>query len=259
MIESILQEFRAAEESISWAEEAFGELQSLMSAFFKGDFAAIVEELDPNTGENVQKIKFSGQIPKSFRRKATEALTNARHSFDQAIYATRVIMPGRAPKSVYYPWAQSPTDVDRLLASRPIDPRLWDTIRGHQPYGTSDTHVGGDDLIRTLATIANNKHTVGLSVQGHIATTRFPNIAVEHALTFSMYAPRWDSRKNEAELMRWIGDMKTDGEYEFSFVICLKDAKLAQPVEIGFALDAFTTKAKQVCESLKAKCIELAG
>ena len=236
MRDKILREFETVEESIGWAEEAFSELQAVMSDFFKGDIATIFNEFDPDTGENVQKIKFTGQIPKSFRRKATEALTSARHSFDQAIYASSVIVPRRPSKSVYYPWAQTPTDVDRLLNSRPIDQRLWDTIRLHQPYGTSDAYPGGNDLIRSLATIANNKHTVGLSIQAHIASTKFPDITAEHVESFAMLTPRWDPRKNEAELMRWKGDVKTNGEYDFSFVICLKDPKLTELVEIGFAL-----------------------
>lgn len=253
----IAEEFAPAEESISWAESATSELDVLIRAFFKGDVAEIVVEFDPDTGENVQKLKFKAKIPKDFRRKATEAINNARHSFDQSIFAARNVLGQRAAKSVYYPWAQNPTDLDGLLKARAIDPRLWDTIRAHEPYPTSDTYPGGDDLIRMLATIANNKHTVGLSVNGLIAETKFPSIVGGFVESLSVLSPRWDARKREAELVRWKGNVQIDGEYQFAFVICLEDTPLSKPVDVMLALRSFTQRAKTVCETIKAKCLKL--
>ena len=253
------EEFAPAEDSIDWAESAADELSTLITAFFKRDVASIVVEDDPNTGGKVQKLKFTADIPKDFRRKATEALNNARHSFDQSVFAARNILTGRSAKSVYYPWSQNPTDLSRLLQTRGIDQRLWDTIRTHEPYPTSDLYAGGDDLIRTLATIANNKHTVGMMVNGLIAQTKFPNITGRTVHQLKVLNPQWDARKKEAELVRWVGDVEIDGDYQFKFVICLKDSRLAKPVDAMLAVRHFTQRAKEVCESIKAKCVELAS
>lgn len=259
MIDRIDEEFAPAEDSIDWAEGAARELDDLIRAFFERDVASIIVEDDPNTGGKVQKLKFTADIPKDFRRKTTEALNNARHSFDQSVFAARNILAGRAAKSVYYPWSQSPTDLDRLLQARGVDQRLWDTIRAHEPYPTSDVYAGGDDLIRTLATIANNKHTVGLTVNGLIAQTKFPNITGHTVRNLEVLVPQWDTRKKEAELVRWVGDVEIDGDYQFRFVICLKDSRLSQPVDAMFALRSFTQRAKTVCETIKTKCFELAS
>lgn len=258
MTGAVEREFAPAEESIDWAEGAISELHTLIDAYFKRDVAEIVTEIDPDTGDNVQKLKFTADIPKNFRRKATEALNSARHSFDQSVFAARNILSKRSAKGVNYPWAAKPTDLDRLLRERGIDPRLWDTIRAHEPYPTSDAYAGGHDLTRTLATIANNKHTVGLSVTGLITQFRAPDIIAHAVQNLQFGNPKWDPRKNEAELVRWQGDLEVKGDYKFRFVICLKDARLSQPVDVLLALRHFTQKAKTACETIKAKCLELA-
>lgn len=251
------EEFAPAEESIDWAEGAVVELDALIKDFFERDVATIVVEDDPNTGGKVQKLKFTADIPKDFRRKATEALNNTRHSFDQSVFAARNVLTGRAAKSVYYPWSQSPTDLERLLQTRGIDKRLWGTLREHQPYPTSAQYVGGDNLARTLATIANNKHTIGLTVNGRITRTKFPKITGNAVHNLEVLSPQWNARRKEAELLRWVGDVEIDGGYQFTFVICLQDVRLSQPVDVMLALHYFTQKAKVVCESIKAKCLEL--
>lgn len=251
---SVENAFLPSEESIDWAEGATNELNASIDSFFKRDVAEIVVEIDRDTGDNVQKLKFKAAIPKDFRRKATEALNNARHSFDQSMFAARNILGKRSAKGINYPWAQDLTDLNRLLRARAVDPRLWDTIRAHAPYHASGTHAGGDNLIRTLATIANNKHTVGLAVNGLIEQTRFPDIT---GGTMSLMAPRWDPRKNEADLLRWQGDIEIKGDYKFTFVMCLEDSRLSEPVDAIFALRGFTQKAKRVCQTIKAKCLEL--
>ena len=225
MICSVGHKFLAPEDSICWAQDAINELDQLITEFFKGDIAKIVTEFDSKTGENVQKLKFLADIPKNFRRKATEALISAKHSFDQTIFTACNVISPRPISRVNYPWSQSPTDLDRLLTKRGVNPEIWDTIRKHQPYPTSDSHSGGDDLIRTLATIANNKHTIGLSVNGQIESIRFPDIRGGITQSMKILSPIWNPQKNEAELIKWIGDVKIDGDYNFAFKICLKDSR----------------------------------
>jgi hypothetical protein len=69
--------------------------------------------------------------------------------------------------------------------------------------------------------------------------------------------PVWNPKKNEAELQRWRGDLEIKGDYEIGFAICLTDSRLAHPVDIVTTLDLFTKKARTVCSSLKAKCLEI--
>jgi len=174
MTNAIKSEFSRAYESISWAEEAILELNMEIRDFFKKDIATVITEVNPNTREHVQKLRMTQLLPKHFRRKATEALTNSRHAFDQATFAARNLTGKRSQKSVYYPWSQSPTDLKRLLSERGLDNALWRTFESHEPYPRSDAYIGGDDVMRSLATMANGKHTVGLSIQAHITRVGLP-------------------------------------------------------------------------------------
>jgi hypothetical protein len=220
-----------------------------------------VTEVDSQTGENVQKVKFLKSIPTEFRRKVTESLLNTRHAFDQALFAACNVVSGRDSKERYYPWAQDPTDLEHLLRSkhRKIDERLWNTVRSHEPYRRANTHTGGNDLIRSLATLANQKHTIGLGIGGNITMTSFPNIAASPATNLRVLAPVWNSKKNEAELLRWIGGkIRTDGNYQINFEVILSGAALSGPVNAIGALVDFRAKAQSVIESLQARCLEVA-
>jgi hypothetical protein len=256
MSEAIDAAFVPPQESVGWAQDAIEELNREAHRFFNGDFKTIFTEVDTKTGENVRKVRLTQALPAMFRRKANEALTTTKHAFDQAAFAARNLTSGRDAKLVYYPWAQNPRDLERRIIG--FDERLWDTFRGHQPYPRGDGYTGGDDEIRALATMANDKHTVGLTVGAQIINSRHPPIrigAVAQSLT--LLVPQWDSVKNEAELMRWTGDLETHGEHRFVFEILFKNARLTEPVNVLRGLRSFSIKAKTVVESLKARCLEL--
>ncbi|MGN6146510.1 MAG: hypothetical protein ACTHOP_23325 [Mesorhizobium sp.] len=253
----IAAEFAPAKESVSWAEDAIADLKALVQGFFQADCAEIVTEFDPQTGYNVQKLRLRQAPPTQFARRATEALTNTRHAFDQATFAARNVTSGKSNKSIYFPWSQSQRDLDHLLKSRGIDQRLWDTFRAHEPYPRADDYIGGDDVIRALATLANNKHTVGLAVSGYISSVRHPSIKGGPVKDLMILMPKWDPVKNEAEMIRWIGEVEIYGDYEVRFEVVFKDAGLAHPVSAIDGLLTFTEKAKAVIEDLQARCLQI--
>src|SRR3712207_2500973 len=121
----VAAEFAPAYQSVQWSKEAIAELRSSFESFMERARGGVVTEFDSSTGENVQKLQFRESIPSVLNRKATEALTNARHAFDQAIFAARNCSSGPSKKSIYYPWAANPDDLKRLLERRGIDSRLW--------------------------------------------------------------------------------------------------------------------------------------
>lgn len=255
----IASEFLPAKNSLSWAKDAITELKGACEGFFKGDIAEIITDFDPKTGEHVQKLRMTKPLPSSLSRKATEALINTRHAFDQATFAARNLTSGRTKKTIYFPWARDPGDLKYLLEHRGIDERLWDIFLRHEPYKRSDGHPGGDDIIRSLSILANDKHTVGLAVGGHIQSTGFPSIKGGSVSSLNMMSPWWDPVKNEAELIRWVGDVQVNGDYKIGFEIVFKDAGLAHPVNAASALDAFSEKADAVIKDLEARCLDLAS
>lgn len=221
---TIKDEFSPAKKSIRWAENAIAEFNTISATFFQGNVTEIVTEFDPQSGDNVQKVRLIEPIPDQLFKTATDALIYSKHSFDQATFAARNIVSGRSNKSVYFPWARTPTDLERLLKSRGIDQRLWDTFSAHQPYPRGDTYAGGDDSIRTLARMANDKHTVGLSVASTLVRTQFPRVCGGPGKkNLRILTPRWDPKKNEAEMIRWTGNVDISGDYNLSFEIVFQD------------------------------------
>jgi hypothetical protein len=259
--EAVIAEFEPPKKSIRWAQSAVEELRASITAFFDGRSTEIVTEVDSQTGEHVQKIRLVRALPDNFARKATEALVNARHAFDQALFAARNLVSGRSSDSIYYPWTQTPTDLSHLLRTRGIDQRLWDTIKGHEPYPRSQTYPGGNDLVRVLASMANDKHTVGLSIGGTITRFRHPDVLFggnPPGSFVEISTPRWDPKKNEAETIRWKGDdITVTGYYRADFEVLLQDPRLPQSVNVARGLTEFAEKAKTVVETLQARCLEL--
>ncbi len=95
-----------------------------------------------------------------------------------------------------------PTNLEQNLLKYKTDTRLWDTFKSHEPYKRGDSYSGGDNIIRSLAAMANDKHTVGLFVRPDVQRIGFPRIEINDIQTMSMSNPRWDDTKAEMELGR---------------------------------------------------------
>ena len=253
MSNAIESAFAAADDSLHACRESIKELSELTSQFFSGPIAALDRRIDPHTGEEVQYVVFTADIPRAFRRKATEALTSARHSFDQSLYAAHGLLTGSPRKSIYYPWARTPVDLEGLLVSRKIPEQLHATIRAHAPYFEGENYAGGDDLIRGLAQIANNKHTVGLAVDFNVAGLVYPDVRATGSL--SMLGTVWDAKRREAELMRWRGDIEMNGPFRFAFNLSLSDRSLPAPVNLADSLERFRQSAETVFRGFKDACV----
>lgn len=254
---SVEQQFGPPREAVRWAEGALSEYRPAVDLFFQKKNAELVAVFDRETGESVRKLRLRARLPSNLKRKATEALLNARHAFDQAAFAARNHTTGYSSKDVFFPWARNPRDLDFLLEERGFDQRLWDVFRSHEPYPASDNYTGGNSAIRALATLANTKHTVGLTINAHLSTLSYPSFGGKQTEAFGLMFPNWDSLKNEVELYRWIGEIETHGKYQVGFEILLEDAKLPHPRNATGALSDFTEKAKAVVESLSTRCLEL--
>ncbi|WP_139350580.1 hypothetical protein [Rhodanobacter sp. B04] len=249
----VIAYFAESKQSVKWANDAINELHESATAFFKGNVTEIITQVDTQTGENIQKLRLKVPFPDGFSRKTTEALTNIKHAFDQAVFASQSAI-GISNSKSNFPWSQNPSDLEHRI--RKIDERLRDAISKHEPYSRSDSYSGGNDVIRGLASLANNKHTVGLSVDTRISTSNIPDVS-GNVTSLSINHPRWDTEKNEAELIRWKGDANVSRNHRFGFQIIFQDTVLPHPVNIIDGLRAFANKADAVIESLQARCLEI--
>lgn len=246
--------FQEPQETIRWAEEALAELKNDFSKFRNRKPAKMSLDFDRGTGENIISLELILPVPRSLRRKATEALIHARHSFDQSTFAAQSAL-GYEPKgSVNYPWASNPTDLRRLMENRKIDPRIWPTVEDHHPYKTSSNYDGGNDLIRVLATIANKKHSVGLTVAGRTGAHTVPVGILMNSESFKVSAGSWDLANGKVEIVRWKGAKELGHKYGVESEICIQDARLPRAINALDALSQFVTHASHVCDTLRAEC-----
>lgn len=254
--------FAPALESAAWALEAVDELRDALAGFFRGDVAEMADVHDAETGVTERKLMFKNRLPSALRRKATDALVTARHCFDQAAYAAHVsLSPADPPKKLYFPWAENPRDLDGRLRQH-FDERLWDIYRGLSPYPVGDGHDGGDSEIKALAEIANDKHSVGLRVEGAVARMKMPDVRAQNVAELAIPFPRWDPDKNEIVMARWKrgeGQINLEDKFDATFVVLLSDRRLTEPTEVVRALRSFAMKARDAVEALRDRCAELTG
>jgi hypothetical protein len=255
---------------LAWASEAIDELKAGCNEFLQQKNFREVRDFDSEAGENVLKIVLVSKLPKSIPRKATEALSNLRHSFDQALFAACCAIGKRPKDSIYFPWSETPTDLEYRLGAKAkpskvpkskIPPELWPVLRAFEPYGRSDTHTGGDDVIRALAQIANRKHTVSLNFSGSVAGGSYPSFKgdVPAGKTFSLKAPHWDTVKNEIEIARFPEELKTDYNYRLALYVAFDEAVPLRGLPLVESLTAFAAKAQSIVDGLEGEAAKIAG
>lgn len=244
--------YSPAEKSVNWAENAVAEMGSEFKKFFgECDACPFIREVERETGDSVVKIKLP-PLPPIAERRASEALLSAKNAFDQTLNAAiGIISPGRKG-TTYFPWATDPDDLTSRLKAKGIPEQLWPAIKRQEPYYRSDAYTGGDDLMRILATIANQKHTIGLAVDvsaqvglgaGHISgEIIFLNEGGYNPVT------------NEIELVRVPRDSTFDAEYGFALQIILDEARLPKSTQAFPALDQFAAQAHRFLDDIKGVC-----
>lgn len=249
--------FSVARDHICWACQAIEELRLEEQHYLQSGIWEVINTLDSDTGENVQKVRLVRDPPRQMARRATEALNNVRHAFDQATFAACSVVGKSSKAKLYFPWAQDPGDLDTLLRRRKLDPRLWDAFRSQEPYPTSRDHSGGDDVVRALARLANSKHTVGLSVDGDVSLPFVPGFSGDVSGDLRILIPKWDYVKKEADLLRWTGGVQALVTVHTDFNLILSDTGLPHAVPLVGGLERFASKASSFVETIQAKSFEI--
>jgi hypothetical protein len=250
-----LTPFDTPRESIDWAAEAINELHAIDREFLGNENMRIVIEPHDKPQYQCLKVKALKPPPSRLRRKATEALNNLRHSFDQSLHAACVVLKEPRPYT-NFPWRENLASVKGYLRSKDIPADLWDVIIGQEPYPTGEKYPGGDDFLYSVAQIANRKHTIGIRIVPQIRDTGQPNLEGRFIL---IPEPVWDPVKNEQIIAIGPSDMKATGHYTIILNIAFDESGPLRDQALAWGLAAFHSKAKKVADSLEARCIELLG
>lgn len=260
------EHFDVSREALDWAAEAIKELDGICTAFFgdRGNCGEVIE-IDADAGQKIIKVASLKPIPRSVVRKSTEALQRIRHAFDQTLYGACCAIGMKPRASLYFPWSQNPTDLEhRLGALRPegkragtskIPPELWPILRKTEPYGTGDGYSGGDDFVRAMAQIANQKHTVHLLVKFFCSGVNYKSFKSNGPSSIGF--PDWDPIKNEIVIAKVA--LYADAEYEYAVQggIILSDPGPLFGVPVEDALARFLGKAQGILEAIEREAIRI--
>lgn len=202
--------FAKPQKLLDWAYGSHDAFKRVWEEFILNAEHGLVTEEYPEAGYAAQKVVISGTMPQAVEEHATNTLNHLRNAYDQMLFAAcRAI--GKPIRKAHYPWATNPIDLGRRLLNKrtgkeTIPNELWDLIRSQEPYPASDVYEGGNTLVRSVATLANTKHTVGLEMTaiahvklGSVTFTGPGNII----FTGMSLPPRPVAYKDGVELMRW--------------------------------------------------------
>jgi len=213
------------------AQENILDFKARQTAFFQSEPYIRFVEIDPKTGHEIHKLRFTRDVPDHIEAVVADAFNNIRHTLDQAMTASKLALnPGHSAK-VYFPFARDADDLEVVIRNKckGIDPTVLDYVRSLKPYPYPDGHI----LLSALTQLAGpNKHQALTPVaviadQGATVVGFDPKKADEF-----MPWPEWDSAKRELTLFRKRPGSKHYGRVEFTAQIELGDnpAKLKAPV-----------------------------
>jgi hypothetical protein len=246
--------FDSPREVLGWAQKGIDDLKRAIKAFGQDNPFRIVTELDSEQRQQVMKAVRQKPLPDSIPRVATEILNNVRHSFDQATFAACVTLNEGGSDRLYFPWAESPRDLDGRLR-KSIPEKLWPVFRTFEPYGRGQGYAGGDDVIRELAKIANRKHTVGVTFVPYVTGGAYPNVSGGGYV--ELVNPVWDPVKNEVIIARASADARLENNAGLALRITLDEPLPLKGKPIVETLDLFLTKAKQVTDGLETEAARI--
>jgi len=160
--------FASPKRRLARAKQHINRLGKRIQTFFKKHPAVSTIEVDPD-GFNVHCIKFARDFPDSWTDSAVEAIEALRSTLDQCGYAAGVLGGITNPKKAYFPFGDTPTELDNNVAGRCKDlrPEISALFRSF------DSHERGNYALWVLNKLCNaNKHRllipVGVSAGMHL-------------------------------------------------------------------------------------------
>lgn len=203
--------FETAAKSINFARICIEMARIEAQAYLRNHAFAHVIEKDSETGELVAKIKLISPPPDELEGHFRTAILETKHSFDMILNAAaRAFRYYQFKRN--FPWADTRTGVEEILKRRQdkddgrLPKALIDEILRHEPFATGKIPTEGNVLIRDIAKMANNKHSVGITAKA--AITSF-GLNIDHLIPNNgavTFFSGWNPKKKELEFIRLSGD-----------------------------------------------------
>jgi len=252
-----LEAFETPQKAINWARSNIEAARQTFVAYAQNNPLAFVIEEDPETGDKIHKFKLVKQMPDEIEHLCRNAIVDLKHSFDQSLSAAaRTLNFVRFDKN--YPWADSVVGLKRIIDQRQtkkdgaLPQILIDEIYRQKPYSTAPGLATGNNLIREIAKMANDKHTIGIEVTANVASYIVSNLT---AAGPSELFRGWDPVKQELifAIVKPGGSISYN-KPQIAANICFKRAGDIGKIGVFDAAEAFADRAQAVLDGFKAVC-----
>lgn len=242
-----MSKFAEVREQIQWAETRIELARSEITPYVQDHAFAFSEEVDAETGEHVRKVRLAKSVPVSIKGYLRNAIVDLKHSFDMSLQAAARTL-GQNTFDRNFPWADSPSGVQGIIrawqknAKSRLPDLLIQEIWRQEPHRTGEGFSGGDDLIREIAKMANNKHSIGIIASAQIDSVSYANLRLDGGAKL-LLGEGWDPEKKEMVLSRHIGPVSYENRAVTGNVFFESVGKLG-PLPAIEASEAFCNRAK---------------
>ena len=241
---------------IERGREHIQQARAEVGGFFERKPYTRLVEFDPNTGQDVHKIRLAASIPGKVRTIVKDATANFRDALDHAVYASAVCLCGGDPDNTGFPFAKDAKGVlgelnGKRLSGNP--PAIRPFLAGFEPHETGNPLLWGLNRIRNPNThrmlVPVGAASAGTGLNVHQMSVRGPA-----RIGYS----RWDPTKNEVEYLR-VGPGSV-GQYDVqvSFFVAFGDVGTLAGKDVFSTLDAIASEVERIVLAIKAETERLA-
>ncbi len=249
--------FESALELLSWAKADADKLDKLIDAYFAGKPDQPFTRTNPRTRIKTYGAKLVRPLPSETRRHVSDCVSHLRHSLDQALYAAAKVIGKEPDGDLYFPWAESPADLEGRLRHSRMPAELHDTIRKIAPYPAGDGYTVGDTMFRELARIAGpNKHRFAIKVSpvANMAT----EVSYQGVQPVYLGLDKWDPSRNEVILLQRYEGSSFDFKVRVHFVVGFEHIRGLRTSGVRETIKHFVDRTENVIGELREASASIA-
>lgn len=170
------------------AKEHIEEVITTLSGILNDDWAQIIRERDPETGDTLCKVAFSAPIPIRVGTRIFNVAAEMRAALDQAIYAATVALTEHAdPASTKFPFGDTLAEAEGNLrrSGRNVPQPIADVLMAQKPYEAGNRTLWRLNKLRNVGDHRKLVVPAPSAKMVHASTTGFGAPKIEFATTAS--------------------------------------------------------------------------
>jgi hypothetical protein len=233
------------------AKEKIRRLEKRIATFFKKKPGAPITETDAQ-GVTTHAFRFNHQIPESWGDVAVEAIEALRSALDQCGYAVAVRSGVAEPRNAYFPFGDTPTELDANTKGRCKDlPPEISTL-----FRSFESHKGGNYSLWALNKLCNaNKHRllmpVGIASGGNVINQMKIGGGVR------VRVPTFDRDKNQIVVAETDPGAHFEYDMNLTFFVAFDEFNGVKGGPAVGILDSIAGEVDRVIRATEAECKRL--